>query len=111
MSYVKVGDREICVEVHHQIGEWVIERKYKKITCNGVTKVFIKENDALLGYGRSYCSSTDQFARKIGLKLAMTRALQNTGLNRQERTAVWAHFGRNGKKKTEKPETISQETV
>jgi len=44
------------------------------------------------------CGHGDQFSRKAGRKLTLTRVLANSGLNKEIRTAIWAAIWSRGVK-------------
>ena len=44
------------------------------------------------GVGFSWCSRLDEFVKAKGRKIALARAMSNLGLDREIRTAVWAHY-------------------
>lgn len=47
-----------------------------------------------LGEGWARCASTDNFCKATGRKLSLTRALEDTHFDREERKAVWDEFHR-----------------
>ena len=47
---------------------------------------------AAVGVGFAHCRSTDQFNKEIGRKLSLLRAMQNCGLNREERYQIWEGY-------------------
>lgn len=42
--------------------------------------------------GISYCSPLDNFSRKKGIKLALSRALMKSKLDKMSRKKIWNHF-------------------
>ena len=53
----------------------------------------LSENDeVIVGVGISSCSKEDQFSYKIGRKLALKRAIDNSGISKPERKAVWGKY-------------------
>lgn len=51
--------------------------------------VDIMTDTEVLGHGVAYCCPPDRFVKKVGFRLALKRAMQQAGLSRPERTAVW----------------------
>lgn len=64
--------------------------------CSAQTKCsLVDRNDEVIGTGWAYCVQGDQFNKEIGRRLALTRALSNSELDKESRRSVWvAYFDR-----------------
>jgi len=52
-----------------------------------------KDND--ISVGSAFCLDGDQFNKEIGRRLALTRAVASSGLNKEDRRTIWnTYFGR-----------------
>lgn len=49
----------------------------------------IMDGETELGVGVAKCVDTDVFSKKVGLRLALTRALQKSGLEKGDRRIIW----------------------
>jgi hypothetical protein len=63
---------------------------------NAVSRCYLVDeagND--IGVGAAFCVAEDQFNKEIGRRIALTRALSNSKLEKDARRQVWeAYFGR-----------------
>jgi hypothetical protein len=95
MKTMKFGD--VKVEFDHIY--------VKKNTNNGEVKVPIATEariigrsifglgkEKILGKGTSHCSKGDIFNKEVGRKLALTRAVKQTTLTKDQRTAMWNDY-------------------
>ena len=59
------------------------------------TCYLVDENDNDIGIGRAFCVAEDQFRKELGRRIALTRALSDTDLDKSARRSIWdAYFGR-----------------
>jgi hypothetical protein len=58
-------------------------------------KVF--SNNMLIGFGITYCSKNDNFNRKIGRKISLTRAISK--LDKSTRKEIWDNYWKQVRKK------------
>lgn len=74
--------------------------RYLPQTPKAVTYVRITFEDPEYGQvwsaeGRGICAAMDRFDKEVGRKVAIKMALDNTGLDREDRKRIWeAYFGR-----------------
>jgi len=64
----------------------------KLVECNAVTVVKVTKDDQEF-IGKSYCGPKDQFCRKLGVRIALGRALKN--IDKKSET-VFDDFANNG---------------
>lgn len=58
-----------------------------------------KENEVtMVGYGVAVCAEGDVFCKEVGRKIALERALWDTGWGKGERGVVWENYFRRGGK-------------
>lgn len=85
MLNVIVRDRELKISFYHDV-------PYE-------TQCFIHSGEKLVATGYASCSDKDNFDRKVGRKLSMSRALLHAHLSKEERKFIWGeYFSKLGKK-------------
>ena len=55
--------------------------------AKAITFCYITNGDGIMKIGHAYCSQSDNFDRKVGRKIALTRAVR--GLDKGLRTQIW----------------------
>ena len=98
MNFVKVNGKERKVFFkYNKAARTLINKKgeteHQKHPV--ATKCFIADassKDNVLGTGEALCSENDQFEYSVGRKIALRRALENSGFSREERTEFWKEF-------------------
>lgn len=69
---------------------------YFKYTTNSkgnrITECFINQDKTEIATGRSSCSSKDLFTKQKGKRIALKKALEILGLNKQERGDFWFDY-------------------
>lgn len=81
--------------------EDVEESKFKKeayqlLSGNPLTKggtvAKVMKGENILGLGKALLSREDGFCKRVGLKVALTRALKETNLSKNDRTIIWSQI-------------------
>jgi hypothetical protein len=73
------GRRQTRAEIH--VGECV-DRAHNSECCGAKPK----------GVGFAWCAYQDEFVKATGRKIALARAMQNLGLPRETRQAIWFQY-------------------
>lgn len=71
---------------------------WKHMVEDGRTICSVYQDDKLLNAGIANLSENDQYDRRIGRKVSLTRALKGTALSKAERTVVWSGLRSQGVK-------------
>lgn len=58
---------------------------------NGMTICTININDKIV-QDKSYCCHNDQFNKKVGRKIALTRTLNRANISKEERRDIWNDY-------------------
>lgn len=66
-----------------------VDNNYQRPYRHTTAKVY-GPNDDLISIGHAMCVPTDNFSRRVGRKMALTRALE--GFDRAVRRAVWRDY-------------------
>lgn len=88
MYRVTVDGVELEVEFQHRWTRPVSNPPPKQTGC----LIFLSADRRLLGFGTANCSTSDQFCRATGRKLALTRAVAD--LPKHVRKAIWEGYWR-----------------
>lgn len=80
-----------------QLGNYQV-RIYHSNTANKGTAIELYKGNDVIGTGSTRVHKTDQFVKAKGRKVALTRALLNANLPREERMTVWNSYWQKFKK-------------
>lgn len=89
--FVKTLDQEYRVYFHYDTEE--IGNGLEAYTGDTTCVIYAKSDngnfDKVVGYGDSSCAPEDQFNKREGRKIAMTRAMKQLNLTRTDRVLFW----------------------
>jgi len=98
MITISLSTRTLGIEFTHNRGHLieVVDRSKKLVETNGYTECEVVEivgnHKRALSIGRASCSLHDQFNKEIGRRIALTRALKEAELEREDRKTVWTVY-------------------
>ena len=65
-----------------------LDKDFEAVT----TCYVVSQDDIDIGVGKAWCLAEDQFRKEIGRRIALTRALENSKLDKETRAMVWAAY-------------------
>jgi len=68
----------------------VMDSAGNEAQAHTLAQVISPSDGMVLAEGRAFCSVSDNFDKKVGRELALTRALQ--GVKREQRKQVWEQY-------------------
>lgn len=91
MFKVKVNGREIAFTFRHEFNSIPVEIK-PGILIKATTTASVDNGKGTVIYGVSQCSFSDNFDKDKGRKLALAKALKDSGIDYNERSAIWNRY-------------------
>lgn len=86
---VTVDGKEYEIVWQHERYDDVRDQEVLQHPDRAITDCQIIKDVAGYGIGHSHCSWSDNFSRKVGRKLSLQRALENSNFNYAQRQQVW----------------------
>jgi len=68
------------------------KKHVKQLTICSINQIEEGDETMEIGIGIAKCCTGDQFLKAKGRKLALNRALQNSGLGKEQRTEIWNNY-------------------
>jgi hypothetical protein len=90
--FIDIGEgRKVRVYVKHELAQsgHLFGTSGGRVAKARTSAGIYDPDGVLIGRGYAYCAPGDQFVKRQGTKVALKRALAESGLSKQERTAIW----------------------
>lgn len=96
---VQIDNKMYKVRWEHETPRSFVQPPWKNklVKINGGTSCYIEEllsisTKRLIGLAELKCYYKDQFSKETGRKISMTKALENAGFSKEERTVFWETY-------------------
>jgi hypothetical protein len=86
---VTVDGKEYKVEWKHDRWDDGKDKEVVQFINKAYTTCFIIKDDCMYGIGQARCSWKDNFSRKVGRKLSLQRALDDSNFDAGQRQQIW----------------------
>jgi len=87
MAKVNTINKNFKVYFHYDSIE--LEEGTEVYTGDTICKIYNEDGTIQLAYGHSSCAPEDQFNKREGRKISLTRAMKQLKLNREDRVVFW----------------------
>lgn len=79
----------IRVQFQHRLKAHIVgsQEPYSITTC-----YLIDSEGINIGVGSAFCVPEDQFVKDVGRRISLTRALSDSGLDKEARRIIWATY-------------------
>lgn len=91
MFRVKVNGREIAFTFQHKTLPSLAEIR-KGVLIKSITTATVDNGRGTTLVGRAMCSALDNFDKDKGRKIALAKALKESGLDHKERSIIWDRY-------------------